>query len=102
MDGLISYTCSPNYKLPIDLSNKLAISIHYDTPHSFTKYNADSSWGSEIDYRNMMNELDTIKDYYINKGIPFIFPDIGVMTEMNKKIICIKEYLYSIFSISIY
>jgi len=101
LDGLISYTCSPNFKIPIDLSNKLAISIHYDAPSFFTKYNKDISWGSEMDYRNLINDLDVIKDYYQNKGIPFIFPDIGVMTEMNKQLISIREYLYSIFTISI-
>ena len=101
MDDLFTYTCSPYYKLPIDSSNKLAISLHYDTPRYFTIYNSDSSWGSEKEYKSVINEFDIIKDYYINKGIPIILPDIGVKTEINKQLISIREYLYSIFSISI-
>ena len=60
-----------------------------------------SSWGSETDYKILINELDIIKDYYLNKGIPIIFPDIGVMAEMNKQLILIRENLYSIFSVLI-
>jgi hypothetical protein len=101
MDGLLIFTCSPYYKLPIDSSNKLAISIHYDIPISFTKEKTDSSWGSETQYKTIIHEFDMIKDYYINKGIPIIFPEIGVLTEINKQLIAIREYLYFIFSISI-
>ena len=101
MDGLLTYTCSPYYKLPIDSSNKLAISIHYETPIPFTKSIKDSSWGSETQYKTIIHEFDIIKDYYINKGIPIIFPEIGVLTEINKQLIAIREYLYFIFSISI-
>ena len=101
MDNNYIYTCTPDYKLPIDSSNKLAISIHYDTPIFFTKIDSYKSWGSENDYKYLIYEFDSIKDYYVNKGIPIIFPDIGVMTEMDKQIISIREYLYSIFSISI-
>ena len=101
MENNYAYTCIPEYKLPIDSSNKFAISIHYNGPISFTKSNSLNSWGSETDYKILINELDIIKDYYLNKGVPIIFPDIGVMTEMNKQLISIREYLYFIFSISL-
>jgi len=101
MDGKLIYTCRPNYKLPIDISNKLAISIHFNEPPSFTKLNEVSSWGSENNYKAIIHSLDIIKDYYLIKEIPIIFPNIGVMTEINKELISIREYLYSIFSISI-
>ena len=101
MDNLMSYTCSPDFKLPIDSSNKFAISIHYNYPYSFTTFNKDISWGSETDYKKMIYDLETLNDCYKNKGIPIIIPDIGIMTEMNKQLISIREYLYCIFSISI-
>ena len=41
-----------------------------------------------------------MKENYINKGIPIIFSEIGVQTESKRDKLSIREYLYSIFSIS--
>ena len=48
----------------------------------------------------MLNFI-TLKDFYVSKGIPVVIGEVGVMTEASKEILSIREYLYSIFSLSI-
>ena len=42
-----------------------------------------------------------MKNIFVNKGIPIIISEIGVLTEERKNIESIREYLYMIFSISL-
>ena len=110
-------TCSQEFKIPNDPSNKIAISIHYDKPPQFAvdpddkpspitdenhefMYTSIKSWGMEIEYKNLFNDFELIKDFYINKGIPVIFSEVGILTEQKKEIESIREYLYAIFSFS--
>ena len=37
MESELEYTCTSDYKMPIDPYNKLAISIHYNNPNDFEK-----------------------------------------------------------------
>jgi endoglucanase len=109
--------CSEEFKLPNDPFNKLAISIHYDKPPKFVNDHDDKpiplinethelidistkSWGTEVDYKNLFNDFELIKDFYISKGIPVIFSEVGVATEQKKEIESIREYLYAVFSFS--
>ena len=41
-----------------------------------------------------------MKSYFVDKGIPIIINEVGVLTEEKKEIESIREYLYMIFSIS--
>jgi len=74
-------TCTSDYKMPIDKSNKLAVSIHYFEPYDFTlgtyfdpynwtdyngyaiAYGPTLNWGSSLHYKrlfenfNLMNHL---------------------------------------------
>ena len=110
-------TCSDEFIIPNDPSNKLAISIHYDKPPHFAVepddkpssminenhdfiYTSSKSWGMEIDYKNLFNDFELIKVFYINKGIPVIFSEVGVLTEQKKEMESIREYLYAVFSFS--
>ena len=114
----IDWTCSSNYKMPIDPSNKLAISIHYYLPTDFTKdtyfepfswidnngieykYKPTLKWGHIDEYYKMLSDFEIMKNIFINKGIPIIIGEIGVNTEERKEIESIREYLYVLFSIS--
>jgi hypothetical protein len=110
-------TCSEEFKMPNDPYNKLAISIHYDKPFQFVSdsddkpapminesqdffYISAQTWGMEVDYKNLFNDFELIKDFYIKKGIPVIFSEVGVVTEKKKEIESIREYLYAVFSFS--
>ena len=119
-NGNLQKTCSPNYTLPIDKSNKLAVSIHYFEPNDFTlgkyyepynwtdddyyddiiTFGPKLKWGTSLDYKTLFDNIYLIKSHFIDKGIPVIFSEVGVLTEEKKEIESIREYLYMLFSIS--
>ena len=114
----LSMTCSSDYKIPVDQSNKLAVSIHYYEPFDFvfekyyepynwTDYDGYTFWfgptviwGSVSDYNRLFEDFKLIKSSFIDKGIPVIINEVGVLTEEKKEIESIREYLYVLFSIS--
>lgn len=108
-----------NIKMPIDLKNKLGISLHYYFPLEFAKEPDDNPWkflhssgfifnilpltiwGTESDYNQVVTNFEYLKKNYIQNGIPVILSEIGVITEQQKDIKSIREYLYTIFSLSL-
>ena len=114
----LDLTCSSEYKIPVDQSNKLAISIHYYSPSDFvfdyyyepynwTNYEGiiytDAPkliWGNSMDYYSMFEDFELMKKSFIDKGIPVIISEVGVLTKEKKEIESIREYLYMLFSIS--
>jgi hypothetical protein len=116
-DDLIM-TCSSDYKMPIDQSNKLAVSIHYYEPLDFALeryyepfnwidengyiywFGPTLIWGSFSEYNKIFNDFKLIKRSFVDKGIPVIINEVGVLTEEKKEIESIREYLYILFSIS--
>jgi len=116
-DKNIDLTCSDDYIIPKDPSNKLAISVDYYYPQTFAlepdrnpwTYIQDSivyeipsstKWGDAGHYNDMINYLENLKRYYVNKGIPVIIAEIGVLTEELKDIDSIRYYLNALFSLS--
>jgi len=115
-NGLMELTCTSEYKLPIDPSNKIAVSMHYYNPTQFCleldddpwKWLDDNgkiqivepmtTWGEEGDYNDMISNFETIKKFYLDKGIPVVINEIGVLTEQKKEKKSIREYLYSQYS----
>ena len=115
----IDFTCSSDYKMPIDPSNKLAISIIYYYPSDFTLVyddkpsvydfgegeiyvlNSLTNWGNDNDYIEIVTNFEMMKKAFIDKGIPVIITECGVITEQKKNITSIREYLYTVFSMSI-
>jgi len=115
----LDMSCSSEFKIPVDSSNKLAISLHYFVPFSFTLesyfdpynwtdhegfiyyYEPTLSWGNQDDYFKIVTDFETMKNNFVNKGIPIIISEVGVLTEQRKKLESIREYLYMIFSISL-
>ena len=104
MNADLDLTFSSKFEIPNDPANKSAISIHYYHPISFTsniihyyqnKYYID--WGSELDYKTIISDFNKIKNYIVDKNIPIILTEIGVITEENKDKISIMEYLYTVF-----
>ena len=114
----LDLTCSSEYKIPVDQSNKLAISIHYYSPSDFVfdyyyepynwtnyegityTYSPKLIWGNSMDYYSMFEDFELIKKSFIDKGIPVIISEVGVLTKEKKEIESIREYLYMLFSIS--
>ena len=114
----LDLTCSEDYNIPIDPSNLLAVSIHYYNPVQFTIEKDDdpfywiddegnkriiqplNSWGTEGQYKDMFTNFETMKKKFIDKGIPIILGEVGVLTEQKKEIESIREFLYAEFSMS--
>jgi len=113
------WTCSSYYKIPVDQSNKLAVSFHYllpldfvsDTyyePYNYTNelgltylYGPKLIWGNYMDYYQMLEDFELIKKSFVDKGIPVILNKVGVLTEEKKEIKSIREYLYVLFTLSL-
>jgi len=118
-DDDLEMTSSSQYKMPIDQSNKLALSLHYFNPSDFSKYyyynpynwtNQEGItitnqpkliWGNSLDYKNIFKDFELIKRHFVNNGIPVIFSEVGVFTEEKREIESIREYLYMLFSLSL-
>ena len=114
----LELTSSLYYKLPIDQSNKLAVSIHYYIPYEFVEgyyfepenwtdsegiiytYGPSLIWGNPFDYYQMLENFELMKSCFVDKGIPVIINEVGVLTEEKKEIVSIREYLYMVFSFS--
>ena len=118
MNTNLLQTCSSEYKMPKDKANKLAISIHYYLPAQFTvesdknpwtwtddqgvehEITPMTKWGSESDYKEMASNYETMKKAFVDKGIPVILGEVGVLTEESKDKASIREFLYAQYSFS--
>ena len=104
MSSNLELTCLEKYKMPTDPANKLAISINYYIPFRFTGKEVDwrtsNTWGSQDDYKELFQKFDLLKNFFINKGIPVVIGEVGVKTETTKELASIREFLYSVFSLS--
>lgn len=90
----IDFTCSSEFKIPKDPSNKTAISINYYYPLQFTIITEDnpwlgidyfgikldifaiSEWGKDADYKEIVGHFELMKKTYIDKGIPVIIGEV--------------------------
>ena len=118
MNTNLEQTCSSGYKMPTDKAKKLAISIHYYLPPQFTVESDEepwtwtdeqglvheitpmTKWGTESDYKEMVTNFETMKKAFVDKGIPVILGEVGVLTEQKKEKASIREFLLAEFSFS--
>jgi len=106
MSSNFELTTSPQFKIPIDPANRLAISIKYYIPTEFATneaywFNNKDYWGTSDDYKILLDNFVTLKNIFISKGIPVVIGEVGVVTEKSKELKSIREYLCSVFSLSI-
>ena len=105
-------------EVPKDPVNKIAVSLNYYFPSQmyvsgnispmiwYNKYGfiyetiSMTDWDSILDYKQMVKNFDFLRKYYINNGIPVIIGEVGIITEKNKDLISLREFLYVIFAIS--
>ena len=115
----IDLTCSEDYKIPYDPYNRIAISIHYSVPVFFTLERDDdpwyyfdgegtkiiitpmTKWGDDNHYKEMFSYFEIMKKTFVDKGIPVVITEVGILTEQKKEIESIREYLFFEFSMSI-
>lgn len=85
----IDRTCDSMFKMPDDPAARMAVSVHYYTPAGFAILEdedaswakARSTWGTEDDFRELYEQMDMMKNYYISKGIPVIVGEYGCPTK---------------------
>ena len=87
----LEITCTKEYLIPKDPYNKFAISINYYLPFDFTSgeyenlYSYQDKWGNDGQYDELITNFDSMKSFFIDKGIPIIINEVGVLTEEKKK-----------------
>ena len=106
------------FEMPKDPSNKTAISLNYYFPsESLSEYGMESlnwydkigfkyeaipttKWGSEYDYKEIMNKMELLKSIFIDKGMPVIFSEVGILSKYNNITSSNREFLYTLFSLT--
>ena len=53
-----------------------------------------------MQYFQLITDFELMKNELVSKGIPIVITEVGVLTEEKKELESIREYLYTIFSIS--
>jgi hypothetical protein len=107
------------YRIPKDPHNKLAISLNYYMPSE--EYNSINileplniynrmglpdyvyplmKWGSSLNYKNIVIKFDNLKNNFVDKGIPVIFGEVGILNDYIKQDNSIEQFLYTLFSMS--
>ena len=87
MGSNLALTCTEKYKMP-------RFTMNGELWYGFDK------WGSPDEYKELLQTFVTLNDFYVSKGIPVVIGEVGVITEANKELSSIREYLYSFFSLA--
>ncbi|MDE6731011.1 MAG: cellulase family glycosylhydrolase, partial [Oscillospiraceae bacterium] len=80
----LAQTCSDSYIVPDD--DMVAVSIHYYTPSTFCVADINASWGhtetwgTETEIQDVYNNFNKMKETFVDKGIPVIVGEYGVLT----------------------
>jgi len=107
------------YKIPKDPYNKLAISIYYYFPcedynpwnildpiNLYDKHGYSEmvfpfmEWGSNHNYKTIINNFNYMKHNFTDKGFPVIISEVGILNDYIKKNNSIEQFLYTLFSVS--
>lgn len=80
----IDLTCDPLFKMPDDAENRCAVSVHYYTPATFCILEEDASWGkaqstwgTDREKAELIQNMDKMKTTFVDKGIPVIIGEYG-------------------------
>ena len=105
-------------EMPKDPSNKTAVSLHYYFPSESSSNDGITpiswclkdgfiyetipiiKWGSDYDYREIMNRMEILKSVFINRGIPVIFGEVGILSKYTNNISSYREFLYTLLSLT--
>ena len=101
----LDFTCSSSYVLPDD--DMLAVSIHYYLPPTFCVAPQDSSWGysktwgTDAEKNTLAANFNKMKTTFVDKGVPVILGEYGVLTNGGKDEAAIKDFLKTVASTSL-
>ena len=73
-------------KIVLPQDDKLIVSVHAYTPYNFAlNLNGTSAWNAEKDNRDIDYLMKTIKELFIDKGVPVIIGEFGAMNKENEE-----------------
>ena len=88
----IDRSCDPLFKMPDDPAGRMALSVHYYTPSTLCILDKDASWGkaitewgSEKDMKELNDNMQLLKENYIDKGIPVIVGEYGCFGDNKER-----------------
>ena len=88
----IDLTCDELFVMPNDPKNRCAVSVHYYTPSTFCilKEDADwgklqTTWGSDKDVKELVKNMDKMKENFVDRGIPVIIGEFSVCEKQVKE-----------------
>ncbi|MBQ8687128.1 MAG: glycoside hydrolase family 5 protein, partial [Ruminococcus sp.] len=90
---------SSAFTAPTDSANMIAVSCHYYEPPTFcvaeldSTWGYDADWGSNTDKTTAKNDFDALKSKFVDKGIPVIIGEYGVVTNEGKDKQSIYDFL---------
>lgn len=98
----INLTCDTMFRMPSDLADRCAVSVHYYTPAGFAILEEDadwgkciSAWGTESDFNELYSNMDMMKTNFVDKGIPVIIGEYGCPVK-NKDADSVRLFLSSV------
>ncbi len=100
-------TCSSSFNMPNDSANMLAVSIHYYTPPTFcvattgTSWGYTDTWGTASDKQTLANNFELMYNTFAKQGVPVIIGEYGVLTEDNKDVDSIVDFIDSVNNIAL-
>ncbi len=99
----IELTCDELFKMPNDPQNRCAVSVHYYTPATFCllKEDADwgklqTTWGSDSDIKLLADNMDKMKQSFVDKGIPVIIGEFSVCEKDVKEVESVHRFITSV------
>ena len=99
----IDLTCDPMFKMPNDLQNRCAVSVHYYTPSTFCILREDAdwgklktTWGSDGDKKLLTDNMDKMKETFVDKGVPVIIGEFSVCEKDVKEKESVSLWLTSV------
>lgn len=101
----LEYTCNTQYVVPDD--PMVAVSIHYYLPATFcvaeqgASYGYDATWGTDEDKTTLLNNFKKMTSAFVDKGVPVILGEYGVLTNAGKSADSIHEFLRTVASQSL-
>ncbi len=101
-DTDMTSTCSSSYVVPDD--DMVAVSIHYYIPQQWciatkgTTWGYADTWGTDAEIQKVYNDFNSMKSYFVDKGIPVIIGEYGVLTSDYKDKEDIALYLKTVAS----
>lgn len=98
----VALTCDELFEMPEDKQNRCAVSVHYYTPSTFCILEEDADWGKAIatwgsprDLAELENNMDMLKETFVDNGVPVIIGEYGVSTG-NKTDDQVRNYITTV------